>query len=150
VLASQRPRVFVGPVILGFFIGSSRPSVLGQIEGVAVHAVVVEPEVITAYPGAAPLTVTKSVDASGPVESGSVVTFTIRYLNTGNKPITSIAVNDSLSGRLEYVPGSNQSDRAANFSAGANEAGSTVVRWDFPGVLLPGQGGVVKFKAKAR
>jgi uncharacterized repeat protein (TIGR01451 family) len=150
VLASQRPRVFVGPVILGFFIGSSRPSVLGQIEGVAVHAVVVEPEVITAYPGAAPLTVTKSVDASGPVESGSVVTFTIRYLNTGNKPITSIAVNDSLSGRLEYVPGSNQSDRAANFSAGANEAGSTVVRWDFPGVLLPGQGGVVKFKAKVR
>ena len=39
---------------------------------------------------------------------------------------------------------------AANFSATANEAGSAVVRWDFPGVILPGQGGVVKFKAKVR
>ena len=78
------------------------------------------------------------------------MTFTIRYLNTGNKPISDVVVNDSLSGRLEYVRGSNQSDRAANFSASANDAGSVVVRWELPGVILPGQGGTVKFKAKVR
>ena len=78
------------------------------------------------------------------------MTFTIRYLNTGNRPISEVVVSDSLSGRLEYVAGSNQSDRAANFSASANEAGSMIVRWELPGAILPGQGGVVKFKAKAR
>jgi uncharacterized repeat protein (TIGR01451 family) len=150
VIAQQRPKSFIGQVGTSFFIGSSRPTIFGQVQGVAVVGVVVEPEVITAYPGAAPLTVTKSVDSSGPVESGSIVTFTIRYVNTGNKPITEIVLSDSLSGRLEYVPGSNQSDHAANFSSTANEVGSAVVRWEFPGVILPGQGGVVKFKAKVR
>ncbi len=150
MLAQQRPRSYIGPVGLSFYIGSNRPSVFGQVDGIAVKAAVVEPEVITAYPGAAPLTVTKSVDSTGPVESGSIVTFTIRYLNTGNKPISDVVVNDSLSGRLDYVRGSNQSDRAANFSASANDAGSVVVRWELPGVILPGQGGTVKFRAKVR
>jgi len=149
-LVTERPRAYVGPVGTSFFIGSSIPVILGQVDGVAVKGAVVEPEVLTAYPNAAPLTVTKSVDVKGPLEAGSMVTFTIRYLNTGNKPITELAVSDSLSGRLEYVPGSNQSDRAANFSATDNDAGSMIVRWDLPGTLLPGQGGVVKFKAKVR
>ena len=148
--ARQRTMAFIGSVGTSFFIGSSQPLVLGQVDGIAVKGAVVEPEVLTAYPGAAPLTVTKYVDSTGPVESGSIVTFTIRYLNTGNRPISDVVVSDSLSGRLEYVPGSNQSDRAANFSAGANEVGSMVVRWELPGVILPGQGGVVKFKAKVR
>jgi uncharacterized repeat protein (TIGR01451 family) len=150
VLVTQRPRSYIGPVGTSFFIGSSRPSIIGQVEGVAVTGAVVEPEVLTAYPGAAPLTISKSVDSSGPVEAGSTVTFTIRFLNTGNKAITDLVVNDSLSGRLEYLPGTNQSDRAANFSATANEAGSVIVRWELPGTLLPGQGGTVKFKAKVR
>jgi uncharacterized repeat protein (TIGR01451 family) len=149
-IQTLRPRAYIGPVGTSFFIGSSKPSIMGQVEGVAVVGTVVEPEVITAYPSAAPLTVTKSVDSTGPVESGSTVTFTIRYVNTGNKPISELVVSDSLSGRLEYVPGSNQSDRAANFAAIANEAGSAIVRWELPGMLLPGQGGVVKFKAKVR
>lgn len=148
--ARQRPMAYVGRVGVAFFIGSSRPSVIGNVEGIAVTAAVVEPEVLTAYPAACPLTVTKTVDAAGPVEAGSIVTFTIRYLNTGNKPISDIVVSDSLSGRLDYVLGSNQSDRAANFTAAENEAGSTVLRWDLPGVILPGQGGVVKFRAKVR
>jgi uncharacterized repeat protein (TIGR01451 family) len=145
-----RPKGFIGKVGTAFFIGSSRPSVVGQIEGVAVTGAVVEPEVLTAYPSSCPLTVTKTVDSAGPVESGTIVTFTIRYLNTGNREIADVVVSDSLSGRLEYVPGSAQSDRAANFAAEANEAGSAVVRWSLPGTLLPGQGGVVRFKAKVR
>ena len=149
-IVTQRPRAYIGPVGTSFFIGSSHPVIFGQVDGVAVKGAVVEPEVLTAYPGVAPLTVAKSVDAKGQLESGSIVTFTIRYTNTGNKPITELTLSDSLSGRLEYVPGSNQSDRAANFSATANEAGSAVVKWDMPGTLLPGQGGTVRFKAKVR
>lgn len=146
----SRPMGYVGRVGTAFYIGTSRPSVVGQVEGVAVVGVVVEPEELTAYPTFCPLTVTKSVDPAGAVQSGDVVTFTLRYVNSGTKPISDLVVSDSLSGRLEFVPGSAQSDRAANFAAGDNEAGSVVVRWDLPGVLLPGQGGVVKFRAKVR
>jgi hypothetical protein len=55
-----------------------------------------------------------------------------------------------LSGRLEYLPGSAETDRPANFTTADNEAGSVIVRWDLPGVLLPGQAGMVRFKAKVR
>jgi hypothetical protein len=55
-----------------------------------------------------------------------------------------------LSARLEYVPGSAQSDRPSNFTTVENEVGSVIVRWELPGTLLPGQSGVVKFKAKVR
>ncbi len=57
---------------------------------------------------------------------------------------------NGLSGRLEYVPGSAQSDRPANFTAAENEVGSVVVRWELPGTIMPGQSGLVRFKAKVR
>ena len=37
---------------------------------------------------------------------GDVVTFHLKYSNLGGKPITDVAVSDSLTARLEYVPGS--------------------------------------------
>lgn len=146
----ERTMGYVGRVGTSFFIGTSRPVVMGQIQGARVVGVVVEPEQLTAYPSLCPLTVTKSVDPSGMVQSGDIVTFTIKFVNTGNKTISDVAVSDSLSGRLEFIAGSAQSDRAANFTAGENEVGSAVVRWELPGLLLPGQSGVVKFKAKVR
>lgn len=149
VVGRSRPMAYVGVTGVGFFVGTSRPSIVGQVEGVAVTGAVVEPEVLTWYPGC-PLTVSKRIDADGPVESGSVVTIVLRYVNSGSRPISDVVVSDSLSGRLEFIPGSAESDRAANFSAGENEAGSSVVRWELPGVLLPGQGGTVRFRAKIR
>jgi uncharacterized repeat protein (TIGR01451 family) len=146
----QRLMAYIGRTGTGFFVGTQKPNVVGQVDGIAITGAVVEPEVLTAYPTLVPLTVSKSVDPAGMVESGNIVTFTIRYLNTGNRPISDVAVNDSLSGRLEYVAGSAQSDRAANFSVSDNESGSVIVRWELPGVILPGQGGVVKFQAKVR
>jgi hypothetical protein len=59
-------------------------------------------------------------------------------------------VSDNLTARLEYVPGSSESDRPANVTTEVNSVGSAVVRFDIPGVLQPGQGGVVKFKARVR
>ncbi|AMV22985.1 hypothetical protein VT84_01145 [Gemmata sp. SH-PL17] len=145
-----RPSAFVGKVGTAFFINTSRPAAVGQIAGVKIVGVVVEPEQLTAFPRLAPLTVTKSVGPSGPKEAGEVVTITIRYANTGSKAVSDIVVSDSLSGRLEYVEGSSQSDRPSNFTVADNEVGSTVVRWELPGTILPGQSGTVRFKAKVR
>ena len=147
---SIRPSAFVGKVGLSFFLGSTRPLVVGQVEGVKVTGALVEPEQLTAYPNLCPLTVTKSVDPPGPKEPGEVVTITIKYANTGSQEVSDIVVSDSLSARLEYVPGSAVSDRAANFTVGENEVGSVVVRWELPGTIMPGQSGTVKFKAKVR
>ena len=148
-LASRtRPLAYVGRVGPGLFIGTIRPVVHAQIEGVKIEAAYVEPEVLTGP--LCPLTVTKEVTPSGPVAVGDGVTITIRYRNTGNRPVSDVVVNDSLSGRLEYVTGSQQSDRAANFTAMANEAGSVVMRWELPGTIMPGQGGTVKFRARVR
>jgi uncharacterized repeat protein (TIGR01451 family) len=145
-----RPAVFVGKVGTAFFIGSTRPMVVANISGIKITGVVVEPEQLTAFPMLAPLTVTKSVDPPGPKEAGEVVTITIKYANTGSKAVSDLVVSDSLSGRLEYIPGSAQSDRPTNFTVAENEVGSVVVRWELPGTLLPGQSGTVKFKAKVR
>jgi uncharacterized repeat protein (TIGR01451 family) len=150
LLGTVRPSAYVGKVGVSFYLGSNRPLVVGQVEGVKVEGALVEPEQLTAYPTLCPLTVTKSVDPPGPKEPGEVVTITIKFANTGSKALDDLVVSDSLSARLEYIPGSAQSDRPSNFSTVENEVGSVIVRWDLPGTLLPGQSGVVKFKAKVR
>ena len=81
---------------------------------------------------------------------GDVVTIFLRYSNHGNRPITDVAVSDSLTTRLEYVPGSAQSDRDSVFTAQPNEAGSLILRWEIAGTLQPGQSGVVRFQVRIR
>jgi uncharacterized repeat protein (TIGR01451 family) len=81
---------------------------------------------------------------------GDIVTFHLKYSNLGGKPITDVAVSDSLTARLEYVPGSAKSDRDAVFTLQQNEAGSAIVRWEVRGVLQPGQSGMVTFQARIR
>jgi uncharacterized repeat protein (TIGR01451 family) len=81
---------------------------------------------------------------------GDVVTFHLKYSNLGGKPITDVAVSDSLTARLEYVPGSARSDRDAVFTLQQNEAGSVIVRWEVTGTLQPGKSGVVTFQARIR
>lgn len=96
------------------------------------------------------LALTKTVDPPGPYQPGDEVTITLRYANNTRQEIRDLVISDSLSGRLEYVAGSAQSDRPSNFAAAENEVGSVVVRWELPGTLLPGQSGTVKFRAKVR
>jgi uncharacterized repeat protein (TIGR01451 family) len=146
----SRPSIYIGKIGTSFYLGTSKPVVIGQVEGVRVAGALVEPEQLTAYPVICPLTVTKLIDPTGQRQSGDIVTITIRYANTGAKAISDLVVSDSLSGRLEYIVGSAETDRPGNFTSAENEAGSVVVRWDLPGVLLPGQAGTVRFKAKVR
>jgi uncharacterized repeat protein (TIGR01451 family) len=96
-----------------------------------------------------PLVLYKCADRPA-AKVGDVVTFTLRYSNHGGRPLTDIAVNDSLTGRLEYVPGSARSDRDAVFTTQENEAGSVLMRWEVTGKLLPGESGVVRFQARVR
>lgn len=96
-----------------------------------------------------PLVLIKCADRTS-AQVGDVVTFTLKYSNHGGKPIADVAVTDSLTTRLEYVPGSAQSDRPAVFTTQANEAGSLVLRWEITGRLMPGTSGVVRFQARIR
>lgn len=81
---------------------------------------------------------------------GDVVTFFLKYANHGGQPITDVAVTDSLTGRLEYIPGSARSNRDAVFTSEENKAGSLQLHWEVNGRLLPGESGVVSFQAKIR
>ena len=81
---------------------------------------------------------------------GDVVTFTLRFSNQGGRPLTDVAVSESLTGRLEYIPGSARADRDAVFTTQENEAGSLLLRWEITGNLLPGESGAVRFQARVR
>jgi uncharacterized repeat protein (TIGR01451 family) len=96
-----------------------------------------------------PLVLCKTTDKEG-VQIGDVVTFTLKFTNTGGQPMTGVIVSDSLTGRLEYVTGSARSDRETIFTMQDNEAGSRVLRWEVAGRLQPGESGVVSFQARVR
>jgi uncharacterized repeat protein (TIGR01451 family) len=115
--------------------------------GVQIVASAVAPEEVTNFND---FVVTKTADPASGVKIGDEVTFTIRYTNNTRAAVSEVVVSDNLTARLEYVPGSAESDRPANVTTEVNENGSSVVRFDIPGVLQPGQGGVVRFKVRVR
>ena len=83
-------------------------------------------------------------------QPGDNVDFTIRFDNIGNQAIGNVTIIDSLTTRLEYVPGSAQSSRQAEFSTEPNEGDSLVLRWEFVDALGAGEGGMVRFHCKVR
>ena len=89
-----------------------------------------------------PLVLIKCADRHA-ANIGDVVTFLLKYSNLGGRPITEVAVTDSLTGRLEYVPGSAKANRDAVFTTQLNEAGSLILHWEVSGPLPPGESGVV-------
>ena len=89
--------------------------------------------------------------ASTPIaEPGDEVSFTIRFDNVGNQPIGSVQIVDSLTTRLEYVSGSAQCSRPAQFATQPNEGESLVVRCLLSDPLPPGKGGVFRFRCIVR
>ena len=147
VEGSIRPVQQVGIVGVDTIVGTVRPSAIGTSIGTAVVASVVGPEEVNL---SGPFTLCKAVDPDGPVKIGDVVTFTLTYRNNTRLPVRDIVLSDSLSPRLAYLPGSASSDRPTNVSSTENEAGSLILRFELPGELPPGQGGVVKFQARVR
>jgi uncharacterized repeat protein (TIGR01451 family) len=140
---------------LAGFEGSEGTAVVGRVEGLAVVSATAETRDITICCHEAPcapdkpLCLFKWANAQS-AQVGDVVTFYLKYSNVGGQPISDVAVSDSLTGRLEYVPGSAKSDRPAVFTTQVNEAGSVILRWEINGRLLPGTHGVVSFQARVR
>jgi uncharacterized repeat protein (TIGR01451 family) len=126
------------------FEGTAR--IIGRIQE---QTVVGTPAKKPCPPVARPLELCKWADKQvGQV--GDVVTFYLKYTNPGGEPITDVVVSDSLTGRLEFVPGSDRSDRTASFAMQQNEAGSAILRWEVAGRLLPGQSGMLSFQVRIR
>jgi len=132
------------------------PKVVGRVEGLGAVSAEMETRAVCylcektepTIPER-PLNICKWASAEG-AKPGDVLTFYIRYANLGGKPIREVAVVDSLSKRLEYIPGSSKSDREAIFVTQDNEAGSVALRWEIRKPLPPGQCGVVSFQARVR
>lgn len=103
----------------------------------------------TPLPPDRPLVLIKCAD-KGCARPGDEVTFTLKYSNAGGRPLTDVAVIDSLSARLEYVPGSAEADRDTVFTVQENEVGSQLLRWEVTGTLHPGETGRIRFKVKVR
>lgn len=147
-VARTRPGLMIASQGIEEFVGWTAPRAVGLANRSAILATVAEVEEITSFPN--DLTVTKAVSPTGPVHPGDEVTFTLRYRNGTLHPVSELMLSDSLSGRLEYVAGTAESDRPANVTTTPNDAGSVVVRFEIPGPVPPGQTGVVTFRAKVR
>jgi uncharacterized repeat protein (TIGR01451 family) len=136
-------------------VGMKGTAVVGRVEGLQVVSAQATTRDITVCceelpcPPDKPLILVKCADRTS-AQPGDVVTFMLRYSNHGLRPITDVAVSDSLSPRLEYVPGSAQADRPAVFTTQLNEAGSQILRWEVSGTLQPGQSGALRFQARVR
>ncbi len=96
-----------------------------------------------------PLHIIKWPDKAGAM-IGDEVTFTLRFTNRGGQPISDVVVTDSLAPRFAYIAGSAKADQAAIFTLQPNEAGSTILRWQFSGVLQPHESGTVTFRVRVR
>jgi uncharacterized repeat protein (TIGR01451 family) len=126
----------------------SKPTAVSIIKGVYVAAAVNGPVDITVSPDC--LILQKRMEPPFPQRIGEVVTFYLRYHNPTTQPMTDVVISDSLTGRLEFIEGSAKSDRATTFTATPNEAGSVILRWAIDGKLLPGESGIISFKARIR
>ncbi len=127
----------------------ARAIIVGNVKGVKVVSEATEPEDLTFFPNCT-LMLQKRVEPRMPEKIGEEVTFSLRYYNPTMEPISDVVVSDSLSGRLEYIPESAKTDRAMTLTIAPNEAGSVALKWTLTDRLMPGQSGVITFKAKIR
>jgi uncharacterized repeat protein (TIGR01451 family) len=132
-------------------------SVMGRMQGLQVKTNLRNVESVNATiagpvcpePPDGPLVIIKWPDKTL-VNVGDVVTFYLKYCNTGGQPITNVVVTDSLGARFEYVKGSTRTDRDAMFTTQPNEVGSSLLRWEFTSPLQPREQGLISFQVRIR
>jgi uncharacterized repeat protein (TIGR01451 family) len=156
-LQQQQPESIGAGMRLSGTFNSLGTAVTGRIQGLQIKANLRSTESIDAVAAASkqaepedgPLRIIKWPDKSC-VNVGELVTFYLKYSNTGAQPITNVVVSDSLAARFEYVKESTKTDRDALFTTQANEVGSTVLRWEFTGALQPREHGLITFQVRVR
>jgi uncharacterized repeat protein (TIGR01451 family) len=132
-------------------------SVMGRAQGLEIKSNLRSPESVQAVanrpmpaePPDGPLLIIKWPDKTC-VNVGDIVTFYLKYSNTGAQPITNVVVSDSLAARFEYVKGSVKTDRDSLFTTQPNEVGSAALRWEFTGALQPREHGLISFEVRVR
>ena len=125
---------------------TGRPAAVAVWKGLQITAQVHEAQDLTVYPDCG-LVLSKRMEPRNPQRIGEEVTFYLHYRNPTGQPMSEIVITDSLTGRLEYIEGSQKSDRPATFTGSPNAAGSLTLRWQIDAPLLPGQSGTITFKA---
>lgn len=81
---------------------------------------------------------------------GEFVDFTLRYDNVGESEVGNVTIIDNLTTRLEYVEGTAQSSRPADFFTTENQGGSLILRWEIRDPVPAGQGGIIRFRCRVR
>lgn len=81
---------------------------------------------------------------------GEIVSFTLRFDNTGDQTIGNVTIIDNLTTRLEYVADTSQCSLPHEFFAEVNSAGSMALRWEITDPLEPGEGGIIRFQTRVR
>lgn len=101
------------------------------------------------FPDAGRLRIVKMADSSH-AQQGDEVSFVIRVDNVGDSQVNEVVIADNLVARLEYVDGSEKSDREAEFGTSRNDVGSLILKWTLTEPLDVGEGAVIEFKCKIR
>ncbi len=81
---------------------------------------------------------------------GETVEFALRFENTGTDELRNVTLIDSLTTRLEFLPGSAKSSLPAGFFVEPNEAGSFLLRWELKEPLRAREFGVITFECRVR
>ncbi len=95
------------------------------------------------------LYVDKSADKRDAV-TGDVITFTIRFRNTGERPLHNVQLIDNLTPRLEFIEGTATSDRNGRLVVEDNQEGSLILKWELSEEIEGNSGGTVTFQARVR
>lgn len=95
------------------------------------------------------LHVEKSADRRD-AQPGDIITFTIRYKNSGDRSLRQLQIIDNLTPRLEYLDGTATSDRAGRLVVEDNQEGSLILKWEIAEELPGRSTGTVTFQARVR
>lgn len=81
---------------------------------------------------------------------GDIIEFTLRFDNVGNEKVGNVTLLDHLSPRLEVIDGSAECNVEAEFFVTEQSQGTQIFRAEIVAPVLPGQGGIVRFKCRVR
>lgn len=83
-------------------------------------------------------------------QPGDVITFIIRYDNTGDRELHQLRIVDNLTPRLEFIEDTATSDRPGDVIIEDNEEGSVVLTFKLDEPLPGKTGGVLTFQCRVR
>lgn len=153
MLQSERARLLAGMQAAEIWSRRQNPVIAVVADGVQeVYSALKAEEMVLAEPPTdrpGNLRIVKLADRKE-AHSGDVITFTLRYDNLGDRPVSQVRIIDNLSPRLSYVPDSARFDRPARLTIDDNGEGSQLLILELKDPL-PGQtGGVFTFQARVR